>query len=102
MFFRNLTGIQGKSQLKRSATTHTLGRRSSSKPIIFILPQPNGEPILYKVDAEKMHLIRDMAESIKMPEDTQSSSQSLPISSASSLASGMEMETGKDLINFYY
>ena len=97
IFYRNLTGTETKGKLKRAATTHSLGRRSASKPIIFVLPQASGEPTLYKVDPDKMQMIRDVAESIKVPDDHRTSSQSLPMSSRSSLLSDMDTDSGRIL-----
>ena len=75
----------------------TLGGKSSSKPTIFVLPQENGEPILYKVDTEKMKYIRDIAEKLKMPDDVSSSSQSLLMGSLTSLTSEMHTDSGKNI-----
>ena len=72
----------------------SLGRRSSSKPLIFVLPQENGEPKFYKVDPENIHIIRAMAEKLNVPEDVRRSSQSLPTASMSSITSEMITDSG--------
>ena len=69
---------------------------SGSKPFLFVLPQKNGEPTFYRVDPENIHIIREVAEKLKVPEDLNRSSQSLPFGSTSSITSEMRTDSGKN------
>ena len=72
----------------------SLGRRSGSKPLIFVLPQKDGPPTFYKVDPDEMYIIRDVAEELKVLDDPSSSSQSVPMSSSCSLAMDIDTDSG--------
>ena len=80
--------------MQRSATMQTIGGKSTSKPLIFVLPREDGQAEFYKVDPEKMYLVHDLAKSIKVPDSQAQSIQSLPTSSMSSLTEDMRTDSG--------
>ena len=94
MYCRTLGVPQRKKKMQRSETMQTLGGKSSSKPLIFVLPKEDGEAELYRVDPAKMHLVHELAQQIIVPQSATQSSQSLPMSSMSSLTSDMRTDSG--------
>ena len=93
-YFSALSGTERRRSPARSSTVQSLGKKFGSKPIIFFLPQEKGTPITYKVDPEKLKLIHDLAEAIKVPDDQQRSSslQSVPLGSMPSVSCLMQTD----------